>query len=170
MKKLLLAAVLFGLAHASHAQLGVGVAYTAQHIANTNTAPLDAAWLNGATFIVQEDFGEPLFQAGFAGRCTLTSGSGVSVRSATFGPRVAVAPPRLRAKLFAELQFGVLDVQPAPGRLRTGHIESTFVVGLDHQIVRHIDWRIVEYAYSGVNFFDSEDARNQISTGLLFHL
>ena len=169
--KLIAFSILLLTVTAAHAQFAIGVAFTSQHITQEPYATAGnqmSSWIYGPSFSFQGETGK-IVKFGFDTRVSLLNAGGVGVNSATIGPRLGVHTPMI-GKFYGEFLLGVMNVQPSAGRPHTGHMDNAWVVGLDHTVAPHIDWRVFEYAYSRVfstGGYANEDIRSQISTGVL---
>jgi hypothetical protein len=166
---LTLAATLL-LAAPTHAQLAVGVEFTAQSLVfDPDLVPgsfgAGSHELNGGTFFAQLDAGG-LVRAGVDIRGTITRGSSDGVNSFAFGPRIAIAPHRLRARIYVEGLIGGAYVRSFSSPRYTGrYADYSFLAGADLTLRPHLDWRVFEYDHSTIS---AEDIRNQFSTGIVF--
>jgi len=170
MRKLLLAAALLALTTtAAHAQYAFGAALTASHASNIGDDSAHNEWLYGPTVSFQHEHGK-VVQAGFDFRASFLNGNGTTINSGGIGPRVAVPLPHLHTKVYGEFLIGANWVKPrSNSTLYTSHFDYDIAFGIDHALNKRITWRVLEYQHQGV-CFDSDDSRNNLSTGLLFHL
>jgi hypothetical protein len=154
----------------SHAQLGIGASFTAQHIVLDPSSPSSTTyWLYGPTFQLQKEYGK-VIKYGFDARGSILSGSGVGVDAIDLGPRIAIHPPVLHIKPYGEVLIGGVGVRPNFSTKFTTHIDLQFLGGIDVAIAKRIDWRVIEYSYGEVPGFSgiaNEDRRNQFSTGIM---
>lgn len=186
MRKLLIFLALCAAPLCAHAQFAIGGAFTAQGVSMTtngtacpaNTSSTSCVttsgsdtidWVYGPTLSAQYEFGKVVHFGPDFRFSQLNGSDGIATRTEDFGPRLGVSLPGL-GKLYGEVLIGFVQVRPGTGRNYTGHADNAYIIGLDHTVLPHIDWRIVEYAYSRILTIDNATAvnsRNQISSGIL---
>jgi hypothetical protein len=73
-----------------------------------------------------------------------------NINSGLFGPRIALSLPAFPVKPYFEILGGFSFYNTASGGARnTTSGNYRWVGGIDTSILPHLDWRIVDYSYSG---------------------
>lgn len=162
----LCALLLFPLA--GKAQTGIYATYS---VSNFDLAHID--WKNGATFGLYHDMWKvPFIHAGFDARASFIGSDNNSVDSGAIGPRVSLHPHVLPIMPYGEALVGGGHVQFGQGSARTDstELEYRLLAGVDWTIFPRIDWRVVEYTYSGYSSLPVDFNPKTISTGIVVRL
>ena len=164
---LLLAAIS---AAAAHAQTGIYGAFSASKF----NFPTDQ-WGYGATFGVYSDFYKVptgTIRAGTDLRgSVLRPDSNTNLFSVLIGPRLAVHPHVVPLTPYVEGLIGAGHYSFGNNLGSRTKLEYQLLGGVDHTLVPHLDWRIIEFSYGGLSTFTHEDLHPKtLSTGLVLRL
>ncbi|GGA60255.1 hypothetical protein GCM10011507_09770 [Edaphobacter acidisoli] len=146
----------FALATASSpAQLGIYGNFDATHLTNNQSL----TWLYGPNFGAYYNFihAGPI-AAGLDARGNFLFGNHLKYRSGLVGVRVAINPPVLPIKPYAQFSVGGGAVRPdSSGSIQT-HYTTKFQYGVfggaDITVLPHVDFRLIEVGYArmtGIN-------------------
>jgi hypothetical protein len=94
-------------------------------------------------------------------RGSLLSHNGFGYYTGALGPRLALKPPLLPIRPYIEGLVGVASYNSGT------HLNYHGVVGVDWTLLPHIDWRVIDYDYSGTS---GPVSANIFSTGLAIRL
>jgi len=138
-------------AASSSAQLGIYGNFDATHLSSKTS--LDTMWLYGPNFGAYYNFihAGPI-AAGLDVRGNFLFGNHLKYRSGLVGVRVAVNPPVLPIKPYAQFSVGGGAVKPdSSGPIQT-HYTTKFQYGVfggaDITVLPHVDFRLIEVGYS----------------------
>ena len=135
----------------AHAQAGI---QTGVHLNFTGATLSEPSLPNvyGSTFGIYTQttrFG--LLGLGVDGRGFILSGDGgnETFMGGMIGPRIAIKPHALPISPYAEVLVGMAHVEFGQPSARTVHTGAAYqaIVGVDLNIVSHLDWRAVEFTY-----------------------
>lgn len=161
--KLRLLALLAGAllcAGAAHAQIGIYVTPTFTRASNSyvDTGTFSffgqgktSGFFSGAGFGVYDQFAHtPMLDAGVDLRADFKKGNNAHLNEFLIGARVQFHPPMTALKPYVEVLGGVGGTSAATNP-RT-QSKGTFggFGGLDWQLSKHIDWRVIEVGYSSL--------------------
>jgi hypothetical protein len=170
MRSLLLALcslLLFPLA--GFAQTGIYATYNA-----SNFDVPHVGWKNGATFGLYHDmWNVPLVHTGFDARISFAGSGDNQVVSGAIGPRISLHPHVLPLMPYGEALIGGGHVQFGQGAARTdtAALEYRLLAGADWTILPRIDWRVIEFTYSGYSNMDNQNFNPKtIATGIVLRL
>lgn len=93
-----------------------------------------------------------------------------NINSGLFGPRAALHLPFFPLKPYVELLGGFSSYNTQPnGAKNTTSANYRWVGGIDTTILPHLDWRIVDYSYSGGGITQGNITRHpqSLTTGLV---
>ena len=93
-----------------------------------------------------------------------------NINSGLIGPRVALHFPAFPLKPYVELLAGVSAYSTENNDAKSStDLNYRWVGGLDNAILPHLDWRIVDYSYSGGGISQGNVTRHPqtLSTGLV---
>ena len=156
------ALVTFCFCRTSEAQTAVYAGFSG---ASINSGPSASAY--GGLFGLYAQSGHYAYFGGdFRG--SLLSRSGFNYYTGAVGPRLALKPPVLPIRPYVEGLVGVASYNGGKGTSNSTHLNYQAVVGADWTILPHIDWRVLEYAYSGTT--GGPVKANIFTTGLVFRL
>jgi hypothetical protein len=147
--RVMMVAVLLGAAAgAARAQNGIYGEFSAAQLESTS-APTQY----GATFgALLENKSANVVNAGVDFRGSFVSGSGnTSVDTGMAGLRIAVHPKVLPISPYGELLIGVSHYALGAGGPANTDFATAAVVGADHRLLPHVDWRVIEISYGRVN-------------------
>jgi hypothetical protein len=163
--KLTLATVfVFLTAEAAHAQIGVYAGFTGAHLdspAGTSTTvygPLVGVYFQTGRFIA----------IGADARGSFLNGNNNQFYTGAIGPRVAIKPPVLPIKSYAEALFGIASYNNGISSSNATYANYQILGGVEATILPRIDWRVIEFDYSAV-FNNPVNARS-LTTGLVIRL
>jgi len=161
---LVLAATLL-LPQALHAQLAIYGAGTGASLSNANTN-----WAYGGLGGIYKQGGHlgSIINLGADLRGTFLSREGFHYYTGAAGPRLAIKPHVIPLDPYIEGLIGVASYNSGNGSSSSTHFNYQVVGGLDLTILPHVDWRLVDVAYSGV----AEQSIKAVtfSTGLVLRL
>ncbi len=170
------AALLFlAFAPTSHAQIGAYGNFTAGTLGRINFSTegphpgntYNSSWLYGGTGGFYAEMPLPGFALGLDFRGTYLSGDLLHHWNAIAGPRLELRPEGF--KPYGEVLFGIGGYRDAVYSTSNTNNDYTVLGGVDKQILKHIDWRIAEFAYNSY-FGNRNPGSKQFSTGIGFHL
>jgi hypothetical protein len=169
------AALLFlAFAPTSHAQIGVYGNFTAGTSGRIAFSPgpppgntWDTSWIYGPSGGFYAEMPFPGFALGLDFRGMYLSGDQLHHWNAIGGPRLELRPEGF--KPYGEVLFGIGGYRDAVFSTSNTHNDYTVLGGVDKQILKHIDWRIAEFAYNSY-FGNRNPGSKQFSTGIAFHL
>jgi hypothetical protein len=153
-------------ASVARAQNGVYAEFSAEPLHNT-TAPTQYGTTVGALL---ENRSLKLVTAGVDFRGSFVSGTGnTSVDTGLAGLRIAIHPQVLPISPYGELLVGMSHYALGTGLAANTDFATAAVVGVDHTLLPHVDWRVIEISYGRVN---ASTAFNPVtySTGLVVRL
>jgi hypothetical protein len=101
-------------------------------------------------------------------RGTFISRDGFHYYTGAIGPRLAIKPHIIPLDPYIEGLVGVASYNSGNGTSSSTHFNYQVVGGLDLTIFPHLDWRIVDVAYSGVSGQNIKVVT--FSTGLVLRL
>jgi hypothetical protein len=163
--KLILAtlAVLLSAATAK-AQIGVYTGFTGAHLdsasgsSTTVYGPLVGIYLQSGRFIA----------IGADARGAFLNGNHNQFYTGAIGPRIAIKPPVLPIKPYAEALFGVASYNGGNSSPNTTYVNYQILGGIDATILPRIDWRVIEFDYSAV--YNNPINAKSLTTGLIIRL
>jgi hypothetical protein len=97
-------------------------------------------------------------------RGSILSHNGFDFYSGAVGPRLAFKPPVLPLRPYIEGLVGVANYNSGRNTSSGTHLNYHVVAGLDWTLLPHIDWRVIDYDYSGTT---GPVSANILSTGLV---
>ncbi len=97
-------------------------------------------------------------------RGSILSHNGFNFYSGSVGPRLAFKPPILPLRPYIEGLVGVANYNTGRNTSSGTHLNYHVVAGVDWTLVPHIDWRVIDYDYSGTT---GPVSANIFSTGLV---
>jgi hypothetical protein len=161
---LLFAATLFAPA-ALHAQIGIYAAATGASLSNAGTS-----WGYGPLvgLYTQSGHGANTVNLGADLRGSFISRDGFHYYTGAIGPRIAIQPHVIPLKPYIEGLIGIASYNSGTGTASSTHLNYQVVGGLDATIFPHLDWRVVDVAYSGVA--NQSIKAVTFSTGLVLRL
>ncbi|WP_263366977.1 hypothetical protein [Edaphobacter bradus] len=133
--------------------------------ANITSGPTSSAY-GGMVGLYAQSGHYAYFGGDFRG--TFLSRNGFNYFTGALGPRLAFKPPVLPLRPYIEGLVGVASYNGGGNSSSSNHLNYQAVVGADWTLVPHIDWRVLEYAYSGTN--GGPLRANIFSTGLVVRL
>lgn len=101
-------------------------------------------------------------------RGSFLSRNGFSYYTGALGPRLALKPPVLPIRPYLEGLVGVASANSGRGTSNSNHLNYQVVAGVDWTLLPHIDWRVLDYAYSATS--GGEVKASIFSTGLVLRL
>jgi hypothetical protein len=148
------------------AQLGISGAFTASRLSHPVGSVSSPTTLYGETVSAYYQRGI-FFAYGGDVRASFLGGSGISLNSGAIGPRVALKLHALPLQIYGAALGGFNSYTGGPSVSSTTQAEYQLIVGTDFTIFPHIDWRVVEYTYTG----GSDDlSSHSLSTGIVLRL
>jgi hypothetical protein len=148
------------------AQLGISGAFTASRFNHPITTISSPTMLYGSTVSIYYQRGMFLALGGDV-RASFLGHDGISLNSGTAGPRVALKLHVLPLQAYAEALGGFNSYTPSPGAGNGIQAEYQLIAGGDLTIFPRIDWRVLEYAYTGSS---GSLSSNSLSTGIVLRL
>lgn len=100
-------------------------------------------------------------------RGTFLHRSGFDYDTGALGPRFMFKPPVLPFRPYVEGLVGIASYNAGAGTASNMHLNYQAVAGLDATLLPHLDWRVLEYAYSGAS---GGVKANIFTTGLVLRL
>lgn len=169
MKKLLvLLAVMAFAPLCAGAQTGVYAAFSTSDFHKPNVG-----WQYGSMFgLYYDHWGVPFVRMGLDARASFV-GSGSTVEDiGLIGPRVQLHPHIVPLMPYVEGLVGAGHVEFGQGIARTSGTDLAYqaAVGLDMTIFPHLDWRVAEYSWGGVQGLGQGFNPTTITTGLVLRL
>lgn len=146
---------------ASHAQTAVYGGFSG---AAMNSAPSSTTY-GGLVGLYAQSGHYAYFGGDFRG--TFLSHNGFHYYTGAVGPRLAFKPPVLPLRPYVEGLAGVASYNSGKNTSSSTHLNYQAVVGMDWTLLPHIDWRVIEYAYSGTT---GSVKANIFTTGLAIRL
>lgn len=149
------------------AQFGVYAGFT------TSTTDLaHTPRMNGGSFGAFYDFSHfPVVDPGIDLRIVDVSNNQTyktSINSVTFGPRIVLHIPHAHLlRPYGEVLVGEAHVDAGQGfaTISSGSFAATVVGGADLHLIPHLDWRVIDYAFSRDN--GGHTYQHSITTGLV---
>jgi hypothetical protein len=162
---LFLLAVLVAAPTGLHAQIGIYAAGTGASLRNAGTD-----WGYGGLVGVykQSGYAASIINIGGDLRGSFVSRNGFHYYTGAVGPRIAFKPHVIPLDPYIEGLVGVASYNTGSGTSTSTHFNYQVVGGLDATIFPHLDWRVIDVAYSGVSGQDIK--ATTFSTGLVFRL
>jgi hypothetical protein len=148
------------------AQIGISAGFTAARLNHPITDVSSPTTLYGSTFGVYYQKGAVLALGGEV-RASFLGGSGLTLNSGTIGPRAAFKFHPLPLQLYAEALGGFNSYTGSSTAASTTQAEYQIVTGFDTTLLPRIDWRVIEYAYTGASNSISAHA---LTTGIVLRL
>jgi hypothetical protein len=148
------------------AQLGISGAFTASRLDHPVTNVSSPSMLYGSTVSVYYQRGLLLSLGGDI-RGTFLGRNGITFNAGTAGPRVALKLHALPIQVYAEALGGFNSYTSSTNAGSTIQAEYQLLVGGDATILPRIDWRVLEYAYTGSS---ANLSANSLSTGIVLRL
>lgn len=100
-------------------------------------------------------------------RGSFLSRNGFNFYTGAVGPRLALKPPVLPIRPYIEGLAGIASYNEGRGTSSGTHLSYHVVAGVDWTLLPHIDWRVLDYDYSGTT---GSVKANIFSTGLVLRL
>lgn len=100
-------------------------------------------------------------------RGSILSRNGFNYNTFSVGPRLALKPPVLPLRPYVEGLVGGAWYNNGSGTSSDSHVGYHFVAGVDWTLYPHIDWRVLDYDYSGNT---GSIKAHILSTGLVVRL
>lgn len=148
------------------AQIGLSGSFTASRLSHPVGSLGSPTMLYGET--VSAYYQRGLFFAyGGDVRASFLGGSGISLNSGAIGPRVALKLHALPLQVYGEALGGISSYTGGPFVSSTTQAEYQLLLGTDFTVFPHIDWRVVEYSYTGGS---GDLSSHSLSTGLVVRL
>jgi hypothetical protein len=135
--------ILFSLSHPARAQTAIYGAFSG---ASISSGPTNSAF--GALFGLYAQSGHYAYFGGDFRGSVLTR-NGFDFYSGAVGPRLAFKPPILPLRPYIEGLVGAAIYNSGRNTSSDTHLNYHAVVGLDMTILPRVDWRVLEYDYSG---------------------
>jgi hypothetical protein len=148
------------------AQLGVSAAFTASRLDHPVATVSSPTTLYGSTVSVYYQRGLFLALGGDI-RGTFLGGNGITFNAGTAGPRVGVKLHALPIQVYAEALGGFNSYTSSTNAGSTIQAEYQLLAGGDATILPRIDWRVLEYAYTGSS---ANLSAHSLSTGIVLRL
>jgi hypothetical protein len=148
------------------AQLGISGAFTASRLDHPVTNVGSPTMLYGTTVSAYYQRGDFLALGGDV-RANFLGGSGVSLNSGVAGPRVAAKLHAVPLQIYGEALGGFGSYTSSSTASNAIEAEYQLVVGVDATILPRIDWRVVEYNYTGAS---GNLSSNSLSTGIVLRI
>lgn len=159
---LLLLAVLLSAPSALRAQLAL---YGAGSGASFSNASKDLGY-GGMVGVYKQ--GGHFLAIGLDARGTFVGRDGFHYYTYAAGPRIAFKPRVIPIDPYVEGLVGLANYNTGSGTSSTNHLNYQVLAGIDATILPHLDWRVIDVAYSGVG---SESIHAvTFSTGLVIRL
>jgi hypothetical protein len=161
---LAVAAVLALTGLSAHAQVGLYFNPVVSRISNrADTGPFaflgDGATsqiFGGVDFGGYYDFAHfAKFDAGLDMRDTIQHGNSASLNSFMVGAHIEAKPLAHGLKPYAMLSVGDGRTRPPLSTVHVNKLEIDFTGGVDKELGRHVDWRVVEVGYGSVTTISS---------------
>jgi hypothetical protein len=165
LSQILAATLLTLVAVKSEAQLGASAAFTAARLSSPQSTSSPTT-IYGPTLSLYYQKGTFLALGGDV-RASFLNASGVSLNTVNIGPRAALKLHPLPLQIYAEALGGFNSFTPRTGDSSSHHFDYQLLGGLDATVFPRLDWRVLEYAYTGST--DSLHAAS-FSTGLVFRI
>ena len=159
---ILVAILLLTAAGKSEAQLGISAVFTADRL----SSPQTRSTVYGPTLSLYYQHGTLLALGGDV-RASFLNGNGATLNTGSIGPRASVKLPVIPLRPYAEALGGFNSFTPTATSSSSHHFDYQLLGGLDATIFPRLDWRVLEYAYTGST--DSLHA-GSFSTGLVFRI
>jgi hypothetical protein len=121
----------------------------------------------GATVGVYAQSGHFVSLGGDA-RGTFLSHNGFHYYTGAVGPRLAIKPPILPFRPYVEGLIGAANFNGGSGTSSTTKFNYQALGGVDFTFFPHLDWRVIEFAYSGAE--GSSVNAKIFTTGLVLRL
>ncbi|HWZ50373.1 MAG TPA: hypothetical protein VNW54_02805 [Granulicella sp.] len=166
MRKLPMLFAVLALPLAAAAQIGVSAGFTAARLNHPVSNVSSPTTLYGTTFGVYYQKGAVLALGGDI-RANFLGGSGITLNSGAIGPRAAFRFRPLPLQLYGEALGGFNSYSGSASASSTNQAEYQLLTGFDTTLLPHIDWRVIEYAYTGASNSLSAHA---LSTGIVVRL
>jgi len=144
------------------AQLGISAAFTADRLSSPSTR----STIYGPTLSLYYQHG-PILALGGDVRASFLNGNGATLNTVSIGPRASVKLPVIPLRPYAEALGGFNSFTPTATSSSSHHFDYQLLGGLDLTVFPRLDWRVLEYAYTGST--DNMHA-SSFSTGLVFRL
>ena len=148
----------------AHAQLAFYGGFSGGPVGGTGVSaaygPVVGAYVQSGRFIA--------LSFGADARGTFLSHNGFNYYTGAAGPRFAFRAPILPLRPYVEGLVGAANFNNGSGTSSSTKFNYQVIGGLDSTIRPHVDWRVIEFAYSGVSG-SSVDAKI-FTTGLVLRL
>jgi len=133
---------------ALRAQIGIYAAGTGASLSNASTS-----WGYGPLVGVYKQSGHvaSIVNLGADLRGSFVSRDGFHYYTGAIGPRLAFKPHVIPLSPYVEGLVGVASYNSGRGTSSSTHFNYQVVGGLDATILPHLDWRVVDVAYSAVS-------------------
>jgi hypothetical protein len=95
------------------------------------------------------------FDVGFDLRDTIQHGNAASLNSFLFGLKVQARPMAHNLKPYGQLSIGEGRTKSPLNPIHIGKLEYGVFGGVDKQIAKHVDWRIIEVGYGSLETVSS---------------
>jgi len=95
------------------------------------------------------------FDVGADMRDVIQHGNNASLNSFLVGAHIEAKPLAHALKPYAQLAFGDGRTRPPASTVHVNKLEYVFSAGVDRQLNRHVDWRLVEVGYGSVTTISS---------------
>ncbi len=132
--------------------------------------PTDS-WTAAGTFGIYSDFYSlsPLIHVGADLRgSVLRPADNTTLFSVVVGPRISFHPHVISLNPYFEPMVGVGHYSFGNNVGPRTKLEYSILGGVDHTILPHLDWRVIEFSYSGITTFTAATLHPKtISTGIV---
>lgn len=132
-------------------------------VTNTNVS----TGIFGPTLGFYGDIPTPVVKIGGDIRGELLNGSGEQHYNGVIGPRISVEIPAVKLKPYGEFLFGFGSYKTTTPNA-TLHVDYEYVFGVDRQLFKLLDWRVLEFSYC--NYYNGTIPTKGLSTGLVVRI
>jgi hypothetical protein len=145
----------------SHAQTAIYGGFSG---ASINSGPEGGAY-GGFVGLYAQSGHYAYFGGDFRG--SFLTRNGFNYFSGAVGPRLALKPPVLPLRPYIEGLVGATNYNSGKNTSSGTHVGYHVVVGIDLTLIPHVDWRVIDYDYSGNT---GPTKANIFSTGIALRL
>lgn len=148
------------------AQIGLYGGFTGAPVSGTGATN----WAYGGTVGIYKQGGHlaNTVQIGGDLRGSFIGRNGFHYYTGAAGPRIAFRAPMIPLRPYVEGLVGVASYNTGSGTDSSTHFNYQGVAGLDLTFFPHLDWRVIDFAYSAVSG-QPVNAKN-LTTGLVLRL